>query len=178
MPKLSEMNPAFLSVLAQSAFLAADEEDYWGIEIGRLAPSKMDQSDPEIVMINTVEWRDVPAAVQRRLLRTAILYVRSLLRSIDFRHIEAIRALMESQQGSGRLQIPGLDVYRSFDLLRLAPPGYDNRVPRNFEVPLAIPGLTAVPDRPISIVTEQLAFSDVYNNELGCSERGAGSELL
>ena len=76
-------------------------------------------------------------AVQRRLLRRAIERVRGSLRAIDFRHVEAIRAMMATREGSGRIQLPDLDIYRSFDWLRLAPVGFDSRLERDFEAPLA-----------------------------------------
>ena len=81
--------------------------------------------------------------MQRRLLRRGIERVRGSLRTIDFRHIEAMRAMMETREGSGRIQLPGLDIYRSFDWLRLAPIGFDSRLPRDFEMPLAVPGRTS-----------------------------------
>ena len=80
----------------------------------------------------------------------AIERVRGSLRAIDFRHVEAIRAMMATREGSGRIQLPDLDIYRSFDWLRLAPVGFDSRLERDFETPLVIPGRTALPERLIN----------------------------
>jgi tRNA(Ile)-lysidine synthase len=131
-------------------------------------------------LIETEPFRRLPVAVQRRLLRRGIGYVRENLRSIDFRHIEAIRVLIASREGSGRLQLPGLDIYRSFDWLRLAPPGIDTRVERDFEIPLRVPGLTKDNVRGITIDVELLEGSDVYNGGMvGLDgERCAGPLLL
>jgi tRNA(Ile)-lysidine synthase len=166
-PRLeAAVNPAVSQMLAQTASWAAAEEDYWNAEMERLAPLYLDQSQPEIVLIRTEPFLSLPIAVQRRLLRVGVEKLRDSLRSIDFGHIEAIRALMSTREGSGRLQIPDLDIYRSFDWLRLGPVGYDRRLERDFEVPLAVPGITTVPGRPITVETELVGFPHVYNEEL------------
>ena len=145
-PQLTaSINPSIREALAQTAAWAAAEEDYWSTEMEKLAPIYMDRSLSEIVLIATGPVMALPVAVQRRLLRYAIAGIRGSLRSIDFSHIEAVRALMSTREGSGRLQIPDLDIYRSFDWLRLAPTGFDSRLARDFEMPLAVPGLRGCP---------------------------------
>ena len=166
-PRLTAaVNASVTHVLAQTASWAAAEEDYWTAEMERLAALYLDQSNPELVLIRTDAFVVLPVAVQRRLLRHGVEKLRNSLRSIDFGHIEAIRALMATREGSGRLQIPDLDIYRSFDWLRLGPVGYDRRLERDFEVPLAVPGVTRVPGRPIAVETELVGFPHVYNEEL------------
>src|ERR1019366_8134822 len=83
-----------------------------------------------------------------------------------FAHVEAIRAMMVRQEGSGRIQLPGLDIYRSFDWLRLAPVGIDSRLERDFELPLVIPGRTEVADRRLTIETELVGAPPVYTNNV------------
>src|SRR5208282_2430895 len=100
----------------------------------------------------------------RRLLRRAIERVRGSLRAIDFQHVERIRAMMATREGSGRMQLPDLDIYRSFDWLRLAPVGFDSRLPRDFEAPLLVPGRTEVQDRQLTIDIELSGKRDVYND--------------
>jgi tRNA(Ile)-lysidine synthetase-like protein len=92
---------------------------------------------------------------------------------------------MATREGSGRIQLPELDVFRSFDLLRLAPQHFDARIERNFEVPLEIPGQTRVPERHLAIGTELIAPSGVYNSDVNALDaavlhqaRCSGSLLL
>src|SRR5579863_4615967 len=92
--------------------------------------------------------------------------VRGSLRAIDFQHVEAVRRMMATREGSGRIQLPDLDVYRSFDWLRLAPVGIDSRQERDFEEPLTIPGRTDVPNRKLTIDVELVSEPDVYNIEM------------
>ena len=180
LPELAaSLNPALPELLASTASWARAEEEYWAEELDRLEPLYL-IIKPETVLINTKQFLELAAAVQRRLLRRAIQRVRGSLRAIDFRHVEAIRAMMATREGSGRIQLPDLDVYRSFDWLRLGPVGFDSRLERDFEAPLLIPGRTHIPERMITIEIELIGKSDVYNDgEQGLDwDRHAGSLLL
>jgi tRNA(Ile)-lysidine synthase len=179
MPQLAGLNPALPSVLASTAEWARAEEEYWGAELDRLEPAYL-TADREAVLIRTGPFLSLPLAAVRRLLRRAIERVKGSLRGIDFRHVEAIRALMETREGSGRIQLPDLDVYRSFDWLRLAPIGYDSRLPRDFEAELRVPGLTEVPERRLTIVMEQITSQHVYNRQMDALDWGkcAGTLML
>jgi len=178
MPELSaSLNPSLPEVLASTAEWARAEEDYWGEELDRLERLYLDEK-PETILISTKPFLDLPVAVQRRLLRRAIERVRGSLRAIDFRHVERIRAMMATREGSGRIQLPDLDVYRSFDWLRLAPVGIDSRLERDFETPLIVPGRTEVPERQLTIEMELVDNPSVYNSgevEALDWERCAGS---
>jgi tRNA(Ile)-lysidine synthase len=164
MPELaSSLNPSLPQLLASTATWARGEEDYWNAELTRLEPFYLTLR-PHTVLLQTKPVLQLPVAVQRRLLRRAIERVRGSLRSIDFRHVEGIRTLMGAWEGSGRIQLPDLDVYRSFDWLRLAPIGFDGRVERDFEMPLPVPGLAKNPERGLTIEVELLCRQPVYND--------------
>jgi tRNA(Ile)-lysidine synthase len=167
LPELAQLNPSLPEVLASTAAWARDEEDYWTAELDRLEPLYLQPGSetviPETVIVDIEPFTGLPVAVQRRLLRRAIERVRGHLRAIGFHHVEAIRALMQTREGSGRIQLPDLDVFRSFDQLRLAPAHFDTRIERNFSVPITIPGETKVPERQLSIDMEQFTPSRVYN---------------
>jgi tRNA(Ile)-lysidine synthase len=148
--------------LASTAEWARGEEEYWAAELARLEPLYLVQR-AEAILISTDPLRQLPAAVQRRLLRLAIERVKGSLRSVDFHHVEAIRGMMATREGSGRIQLPGLDVYRSFDWLRLTPLGFDQRLTRDFEAALLVPGRTEVTGRQLTIDMELVNGSAVYN---------------
>jgi tRNA(Ile)-lysidine synthase len=169
MPVLSaSLNPSLPEVLASTAAWALGEEEYWAAELDRLEPLYLIEK-PEIILISTKPFLKLPVAVQRRLLRRAMERVRGSLRAIDFQHVEAVRKMMETREGSGRIQLPDLDLYRSFDWLRLAPVGIDSRQERDFEEPLMIPGRTDLPNRKLTIDVELVSEPDVsgvYNVEM------------
>jgi len=165
LPELTKLNPSLPDVLASTAEWARAEEDYWTAELDHHEPVFLKVA-PETVLIDIEPFTGLPLALQRRLLRRAVERVRGDLRSIGFHHIEAIRALMATREGSGRIQLPDLDVFRSFDQLRLAPQHFDARIERNFCVPMRIPGETSLPERLLSIGMEHLTPSRVYNSDV------------
>jgi tRNA(Ile)-lysidine synthase len=166
LPELTRLNPSLPEVLASTADWARAEEDYWSVELDRLQGVYFVDATPETVLIDIEPFTSLPLAVQRRLLRLAVERVRGTLRSIGFHHIEAIRHMMATREGSGRIQLPDLDVYRSFSQLRLAPQHFDTRIERNFCVPMQIPGATVLPERLLSIGMEHITPSGVYNSDV------------
>ena len=175
LPELAaSLNPGLSEVLATTAVWAQDEEDYWSAELDRLAPRYLLEK-PETILIPTRPFLELPVAVARRLLRHAIQRVRGSLRAIDFSHVEHIRSMMATREGSGRIQLPALDVYRSFDWLRLSPLGFDSRLARDFEKPLSVPGRTEVKERELTIEMELIDPQGVYNSEVrGLDWSGSG----
>ncbi len=162
-PRLEAINPNLAETLASTATLAQDEEAYWEAEIDRLIPIHFHRAQ-NAVMMQTGPFNEHPTAIQRRLLRRAFAMVRGDLRRIDFAHVEAVRALMAAQEGSGRIQLPGLDVFRSFDWLRIDTPGWGGELPRNFEADVAVPGAVRLPERGLSLQIELVTEPNVYND--------------
>ena len=84
----------------------------------------------------------------------------------------AVMALASQQDGSGRLQLPGVDVYRSFEWLRLGPPGMDTLENRNFRLPAPVPGSVPLPGGSSALLLELIEnnavteLSDSGYNEL------------
>lgn len=139
-----DWNPAIKEMLAHTADWALEEESYWETEIDRLASQVLIRKPPAI-LICTDRLRELPPAAARRLVRRALETVKGDLRTIDFAHVAAVLRLASQPEGDGRLQVPGVDVYRSFEWLRLAPPGIDNLENRNFRLSAPVPGNAHLP---------------------------------
>ena len=164
LPKLrADWNPAIDTVLCQLSVLAGEDESYWRTAL----PEELLIRRGETVIINVIEMRKLNVAVARRLLRRAIETIRGDLRQIEFQHIAGALALVREHEGHGRLQIPGVDVFRSMDWLRIAPQGHDNQAERNFRIPLAVPGTVVTPGLGISISTELIALDYRYTKREG-----------
>ena len=159
-----DYNPSLAVTLASTAEWARGEEDYWATETNRLG-SEILHVHGETVSFRNGPMLALPMAAQRRLLRRAVSLVRGSLRGIDFQHIEAVRGLLSIEQGSGRIHLPGVEAYRSFDQFRLAPLDLDARLPRNFQKELETPGHTPVPEHGITIVMELVSANRVYNEQ-------------
>jgi tRNA(Ile)-lysidine synthase len=169
LPQLTRgWNPSLPETLARTADWAQAEEDWWDVEIARLAARVLIRH-PKVVLVRVADLRDLHLAVARRLMRRAVEMVKGDLRSIGFEHVESILAMAASTEGSGRTQAPGLDIYRSFDWLRLAPPGVDTLENRNFRLDLPVPGIVEVPGSSTVIhlqVSEGQEYR--YNEDMAC----------
>jgi tRNA(Ile)-lysidine synthase len=62
--------------------------------------------------------------------------------------------LARSTEGHGRLQAPGLDIFRSFEWLRFGRPGAGGLETRNYRLTLAVPGTVRVPGSSLAISLE------------------------
>ncbi|MBI3207818.1 MAG: tRNA lysidine(34) synthetase TilS [Candidatus Solibacter usitatus] len=134
-----EFNPAIVSGLNQVAALAREEEEYWTDYIAKLAADSLEARGPAI-LLDCRKLAGHTTAVRRRLIREAIRRVKGDLRQVDFRHVERILEMAGGAEGHGRALIPGVDVCRSFDWVRFAPPGLDAGVDRLANRPLTFPG--------------------------------------
>jgi tRNA(Ile)-lysidine synthase len=141
LPQLArDWNPRIAESLAHLAHLAHDEELWWQTHLDLIAPAIL-HARAGGVEIQASALAQLPPAVARRLLRRAISQVKGDLRRIEYLHIERVLELAAQPAGDGRLRLPGLDIRRSFDWIRLA-----SGAPRQdlAATQLAIPGVYAV----------------------------------
>ncbi len=131
--RFEAINPQLVRVLAASAEVARDEEDWWTIRTEELYRSLV-ESVALGVQFQVKELRRRHPAEQRRLIRRAIRTIKGNLRSIDFGHVEGIRKLLGSEAGHDRILIPGVDSLRSFGTLLLAQPAILGVQPRHYSV--------------------------------------------
>jgi len=169
-----EWNPALAETLAHTADWALAEEAYWDAEVARLAGRYLTVKPPA-VFLRADEINTLPEAAARRLVRRAIEMVKGDLRGLDFAHIVAVLTLAGQQEGDGRLQVPGVDVYRSFEWMRLAPPGIDRLENRNFRYPAPVPGSVPLPEGDSAVLLELVENKATtenresgYNGLMGC----------
>lgn len=142
LPQLTQdWNPRIGESLAQLASLAHDEERWWRSYIDDLSAGILLPRSGGIEL-RAPTLAEFPPAIGRRLVRRAIAEVKGDLRRLEFAHIERILDLAAQTEGDGCLRLPGLDVRRSFDWIRVAAasPRGDFSSTR-----LAIPGTFAVP---------------------------------
>ncbi|MDQ6707399.1 MAG: tRNA lysidine(34) synthetase TilS [Acidobacteriota bacterium] len=165
LPQLTrDWNPALPETLAQVAEWAQGEEEYWAAEIDRIAARQLLHRPPAVVL-NAAALNGFPVAVGRRLIRRAIEIAKGDLRSVDFSHVERIRAMAFTIERGGRVQIPGLDVRRSFEWIRLAPPRANNA---DFEYAASVPGRITLPGAGSVIDLKLEAAESIYNEAVNC----------
>ena len=148
-----EWNPAICETLANTADWALAEEAWWDAEIDRLASRHLTTSN-DAILLHAGLLATLPLAVARRLVRRAMEAAKGDLRGIDFGHIRSVMDLARSTEGHGRLQAPGLDIFRSFEWLRFGRPGAGGLETRNYRLTLAVPGTVRVPGSSLAISLE------------------------
>lgn len=170
-----DYNPLLPKALAQMAALAQDEEQYWGEEVDRAARKILTLKDG-VVLLRRGDLLALPRALSRRLLRRAIQLAKGDLRSIDFEHVEGLLRLAKGGEGHGRLQLPDLDVFRSFDWMRIAPPRVGSREDHDYQMTLPVPGSVRIPEASSMIRLDLFEFSGecrVDTGETGYTEDGS-----
>ena len=96
----------------------------------------------------------------RRLVRRAMEIARGDLRQIDFAHVERILEMARFPDGHDRFQLPGLDMTRSFDWIRLRSPDNAAREPADFSFALEAPGSVELPGSRTRITLQVLEKGD------------------
>ncbi len=132
-----DFNSNLEAVLAGTAELAQDEEDYWIQQIEPIYQQITKRTHlGSILQIALLDA--LPLAVRRRVIRRAIAEIRGNLRSIDLEHVEAILSVCSSRHGHDRVIVPGVDALRSFETLLLARPRESAPAPRHYRVELSL----------------------------------------
>ena len=176
-----EWNPSLTTTLAQTAEIACAEEQYWSAEIARLVSACIRLTANGLI-VTISPLLDLPLAARRRVVRYALQEARGDLRGIDFPHVEAVLELAASPKGHGRVQVPGLQVLRSFDWLRLTPP---SPAAEPYHATIEVPGTLSLPGPNVHLsleLVETLGNSSnsgyVYNGEVACLDRARLSGTL
>ena len=156
-----DYTPALSGILAATASVAQDEEDYWAGEIHRLG-GRLLRWDGDAVVLNVADLHPLAPAVTRRLVRYAIELVKGDLRGIDILHVERILTLAAGLEGSGRVQAPGVDVFRSFAWMRIGRPRTTSRAERDYEFVLTPPAVVEVPGSTRRISLDLVEIPSTY----------------
>ncbi len=136
-------NPALPSLLANHALLAQEDDSYWERQVDCLAPQLFTEARQSVVAPVSAIAALHPA-LQRRVLRRAIQLVRGDLHRIDFSHIGRAMELIQRPEGHARVQVPGVDIMRSFSWVRFAKLATGG-VERHYEVTVEVPADVFLP---------------------------------
>lgn len=131
-----DWNPNLDEVLSRLGEISRAEEDWWATQLPHLV-----ETDGMGRILPAESLTALHPALARRVVR-AVLEELGLPAGFDA--VEAVRALAAQPEGSGRVRLPGLDVLRSFDGVRISDPELDSR-DRFWEFPLTTPGRLETP---------------------------------
>lgn len=153
----AQINPSLTAALARTAEWAQTEEEYWDQELDRIAPDLV-ESGIGFVSVNCRELAALHPALARRVLRRAIEQAKGDLRGIGFVHVESVLELARGGAGTGRVQIPGLTVTRSFDWLRFG----NSPQASGYRLHPPIPGVARIPPEGPEISLELIEKPEIY----------------
>ncbi len=112
-----DWNPRAARALARLGDQAAEDADYWRRRVERWATRLLRSTTGGLVFEIEPVVRLEPA-LRRRLLRRALESVGGAGR-YGFRHVEALRAIVENPDSGSRVSLPGLTAERSCGRIRL-----------------------------------------------------------
>jgi tRNA(Ile)-lysidine synthase len=105
LPQLKHYNPRVDEALLRTAHIAGDDLAFIEQESARLWGTTV-QRQGDTIVFDRAGFLELPLALQRHLLRTAIEKLLTNLRDIETRHIEAVLSALNKPAGK-RLNLPG-----------------------------------------------------------------------
>jgi tRNA(Ile)-lysidine synthetase-like protein len=148
LPLLESYNPQIRRILGNTAAVLADDYELLRSDMLAAWPGVALQEEPGRLVLNLAAWRDLPAALQRSMLREAIHRLRTSLRNIDFIHVANALWLLHEGRAGDRMTLPaGLELVMGYDRFAVGEEGVElpvNDLPQmDVEwLPLAVPGTT------------------------------------
>jgi len=146
LPLLNSYNPRVTEALLRTARIAGDDLSFLDRESARLW-SRVADKQKDTITLDKARFLELPSALQRYLLRTAIEGLVGNIKDVEARHIEAIMAALTKSAGK-RLNLPrGLVFTIEYDryLLGLDAAALSPLPTLNDEYTLNIPGETVFP---------------------------------
>ena len=146
LPELRSYNPQIADALLRTAQIAKDDLAFLDSEAARLWIQIVQEQEDRIIL-DKGSFLELPPALKRHLLRTAIEKLLGTLKDIETRHIDGIMAVLTKPAGR-RISLPGGLVFTiDYDRYFLAPetaplspfPALEG------EFPLNLPGETSLP---------------------------------
>jgi tRNA(Ile)-lysidine synthase len=133
-----EFNPKVAELLAELSERARDDEDVLEqLSRERALAWRVREGNEEKIPVRALE--EFKAAIERRVLRQMILAVKGDLKSVSYRHLEALRKFASATQSGRKLLLPGqLEARKEFDWLIVARPPEatkDNEYHYRVEIP-------------------------------------------
>jgi tRNA(Ile)-lysidine synthase len=119
LPQLETLNPSVTESLARAAENLRLDEDYFDHLIPHLMPDCIASRGKGVLSLKIAALHDLHPALRRRALRAALRELRGDLHRVRQSHVEAVERLLQAGMSGRRVRLPGLTVWREFDVLTL-----------------------------------------------------------
>jgi tRNA(Ile)-lysidine synthase len=146
-----EFNSQIDSLLAQTAEMLQDERNYLEQEAEKIFSELVEEVEPKKVKINLAGFKKQPVAIQRRLLRKAVIFLGGNPQDLSFNRMSELLHLIEKGRvGAIGTIKQGLVVCKGYEDFTL---GEEETKPKEFfSYPLNLPGTTILPE--LSLIVE------------------------
>ncbi len=167
LPFLETFNPQVRQVILRAAEIIRADYALLRREAKRAWSRIAISEHQEAIVFDLEKWRTLPLSLQRSILREAIHRLRRSLRNINWVHVENAIAVLSKGHTGTRATLPrGLEVRISYDQFIVGNKGYLPPLPdqpwlRDVQVPLSVPGQTALPGSDWCIVAQILKRVDL-----------------
>jgi tRNA(Ile)-lysidine synthase len=162
LPLLAEHNPAVRDVIRRSARVIAGDYALLRALLEEAWPRVVLAEDPDAdaeagrIVFDLAAWRGLSLSLQRATLREAVRRLRRSLRNINFVHIEnALEVARDGVTGQGATLPANLMLTLDYDRIVVAGAGRGEPLPDrpgldpgDDPLPVAVPGMTALPGGP------------------------------
>jgi tRNA(Ile)-lysidine synthase len=119
LPLLATLNPRIEATLGDLATVAAQEDDYWQLEMERL-DALLVQRDGDSVRLRVSELLRLHPAQRYRLLHQILTpFAQQEQKEVGLRHVAALDHLLASAAPQGEVHLPGVRAVRRYDQLFL-----------------------------------------------------------
>ncbi|HDM76438.1 MAG TPA: tRNA lysidine(34) synthetase TilS [Deltaproteobacteria bacterium] len=108
MPLLMEINPEVIKTISKTAEIIRDEEQFWVEYTGEILRNISDYNEkPRSLVIKIPDLLGLPVAVQRRIVRAAVIKLESKIWGIGFDRIEDILKMCKSDTSRAAIHLHG-----------------------------------------------------------------------
>ena len=150
-PCLESYNPNICEVLRRSAQVIGDDYNFLQAELGRVWPAVVSSESADAITFDLDHWRALPTSQQRSTLREAVHRLRRSLRNINWIHIENALSALRAKPAGTQVTLPqGLVLFIGYHDFTVAAEGHVPEVDWSLllveSLPVAVPGLTELPD--------------------------------
>lgn len=119
LPLFATLNPQIEATLGDLATVAAQEDDYWQLEMARLA-AHLVKKDGDGLSLGVTGLLGLHPAQRYRLLHQLLIpFAQMMRKEVGFRHVEALDLLLASSAPQGEVHLPGVRAIRRYDQLSL-----------------------------------------------------------
>jgi tRNA(Ile)-lysidine synthase len=146
-PQLAEYNPRVKEAILKLSLLVAEEEGVWERLEAEAAEEVTVRRGSGEITLDISALRRQPVALQRRLIKLHLNYlVKGEAAEVPMNAVDRVLSLTEGGTGN-RLHLPGnLEAEREYGRLHLRRADADPPDPEGKAIPLAVPGVTTLPD--------------------------------